>query len=95
MVSVWGREISVIARDLRPVRYVLYPGSPSATLRAPPRFPPGPVFDPVPVPPGIGNLQLAPHLPVPVEIQPVPVIFARNFDDNLNDFWEPDKLKRI
>ena len=74
MVSVWGRVISVSARDPWPVRYLRYPGSPSAALRAPPRSPGSPVFDPVTVSPGIGNLQLAPRSPLTVEIQPVPVI---------------------
>lgn len=59
---------------------MLCPGSPSAALRAPPRFPPGPVFDPVPVLPGVGNLQLTPRSTRTVGIQPVPVIFILDLD---------------
>ena len=84
MVSIWGRVISVSARDQWPDRYLLYPGSPSATLRAPPRFPGSPVFQPVTLMTGIGILQLAPDWLLPVLILPVRLILVRFLDMKLS-----------
>ena len=74
---------------------MLYPGSPSATLRAPPRFPRCPVIDPGSVMTGVGNLQLAHDCLLPVVIQPVHVIFDRYWKRFLGSElagipWGPD-----